>query len=84
MPATAKFDVRLALDDISFSIDEVDLPRDSNRTRTGIDEDLRFISHVCAYSLLRINRGSREVLVSAMGGATSTSSLIQSGEYVRG
>jgi len=84
MPATAKLDVRLALDDIPISIDEINLPRNPYRTGSGVDEDFRFISHVYAYSLLRINRGSREVLVSAMGGATSTSSLIQSGEYVRG
>jgi hypothetical protein len=84
MPAAAKFDVRLALDDISFSINEVDLPRDSNRTRTGIDEDLCFISHFLEGSQFSINRGSHEVLVSAMGGATSTLSSIQSDGYVRG
>jgi len=84
MSAAAKFDIRLALDDISFSINEVDLPRDSNRTRTGIDEDLCFIRHILDRSQFSINRDSREVLVSAMGGATLTSSSIQSDGYVRG
>jgi len=84
MPATAKFDVRLALDDISFSINEIDLARDSNRAGSGIDEDLCFISHNLECSQITINRDSREVLANVMGGATSTSSSIQSDGYVRG
>ncbi len=84
MPATTKLDVRLALDDIPISIDEINLPRNPYRTGSGVDEDFRFISHILDRSQFSINRDSREVLVSAMGGATLTSSSIQSDGYVRG
>lgn len=76
MSAPAKRKIRLCLDDISLGVHEVHGPRDSKRAVGAyLNCDLvEILAHVS-------NPGNLEELVNAMGGATSTWSLTQSGGY---
>ena len=79
MATAAELWVLDSFNQIAIGINHVDSARDADGTALRVDKDLR-ISHV---KNLLFNRGNRVVIASVMGGATSTSSLIQSDGYVR-
>ncbi len=79
MATAAKLWIYNCLDEIAFRIDNVHRASDADRAAFGVYKSLN-VAHV----LLTLSRGNRAKIANVKDGATLTSSLIQSDEYVRG